>query len=184
MPNLLLELSQVVRNSGVQLSSHLACSAADPPAHDRRSLSRSPATSTRSPTCSTGCGPRRRAQRRARRRRQAFHVGSIGLTPTGAGRALNGTITLTTSCSVRRQRPRAAAGCAPATPPSTDTSAPRTPSPARLRRRESPLVGRKESMAKKTRCRRGKGQGGKAEEDGDRTRRVARARDGATRCTR
>jgi Tfp pilus assembly protein PilO len=121
MPNLLLELSQVVRNSGVQLTS-LSPAPPDP-------------TGTTGVTLAVTGDFYSLTDLLYRLRGlvavhdgaldvsgRLFTIKTIGLTPTGAGKALNGSIQLTTY-TFGAQAAAAQAAAAAVTPASTDTTA-------------------------------------------------------------
>ena len=93
MPNLLLELTQVVRSSGVAAAPDLADADRSPRPARRRSRCRSPATSTRV----TDLLYRLRSLVAVRNGAldvsgRLFSVTSVGLTPSGTGRTLNASI--------------------------------------------------------------------------------------------
>ena len=122
MPNLLLELSQVVRNSGVQLTS---LSPAPPDPSGTTGVTLAVTGDFYSVTdllyrlrglVAVHDGALDVAGR-------LFTIKSIGLTPTGAGKALNGSIQLTTYSFGAQAAAAQAAAAAAATPPSTDTAA-------------------------------------------------------------
>jgi Tfp pilus assembly protein PilO len=122
MPNLLLELSQVVRNSGVQLTS---LSPAPPDPSGTTGVTLAVTGDFYSVTdllyrlrglVAVHDGALDVAGR-------LFTIKTIGLTPTGAGKALNGSIQLTTYTFGAQAAAAQAAAAAVATPASTDTSA-------------------------------------------------------------
>ncbi|HZR95772.1 MAG TPA: type 4a pilus biogenesis protein PilO [Gaiellaceae bacterium] len=124
MPNLLLELSQVVRNSGVQLNS-IAPAPPDPSGVSAITLSvagdfysltdlvyrlRSLVSVHKGVLDVSG---------------RLFTIKSVGLTPSGAGRTINAAIALSTYTFNGAAAP---AATATSTPPSTDTTATTTTS--------------------------------------------------------
>jgi Tfp pilus assembly protein PilO len=124
MPNLLLELSQVVRNSGVQLTS-LSPAPPDPSGTTGVTLAVTGDFYSLTDLLYRLRGLVAVHDGALDVAGRLFTIKSIGLTPTGAGKALNGSIQLTTytfgAQAAAAQAAAAAAAAAP--PPSTDTNA-------------------------------------------------------------
>jgi Tfp pilus assembly protein PilO len=122
MPNLLLELSQVVRNSGVQLTS-LSPSAPDPSGSTGVTLAVTGDFYSVTDLLYRLRGLVAVHDGALDVSGRLFTVNSIGLTPTGAGKTLNGSIQLTTYTFGAQAAAAQAAAAAPVTPASTDTTA-------------------------------------------------------------
>jgi Tfp pilus assembly protein PilO len=122
MPNLLLELSQVVRNSGVQLTS-LSPAPPDPSGTTGVTLAVTGDFYSVTDLLYRLRGLVAVHDGALDVSGRLFTIKSIGLTPTGAGKALNGSIQLTTYTFGAQAAAAQAAAAAAATPPSTDTSA-------------------------------------------------------------
>jgi Tfp pilus assembly protein PilO len=122
MPNLLLELSQVVRNSGVQLTS-LSPAPPDPSGTTGVTLAVTGDFYSVTDLLYRLRGLVAVHDGALDVSGRLFTIKSIGLTPTGVGKGLNGSIQLTTYTFGAQAAAAQAAASAVATPPSTDTSA-------------------------------------------------------------
>jgi Tfp pilus assembly protein PilO len=122
MPNLLLELSQVVRNAGVQLTS-LSPALPDPSGATGVTLAVTGDFYSVTDLLYRLRGLVAVHDGALDVAGRLFTIKSIGLTPTGAGKALNGSIQLTTYTFGAQAAAAQAAAAAAATPPSADTSA-------------------------------------------------------------
>jgi Tfp pilus assembly protein PilO len=120
MPNLLLELSQVVRNSGVQLTS-LSPAPPDPTGTTGVTLAVSGDFYSVTDLLYRLRGLVAVHDGALDVSGRLFTIKSIGLTPTGAGKALNGSIQLTTY-TFGAQAAAAQAAAAAVAPAATDTA--------------------------------------------------------------
>jgi Tfp pilus assembly protein PilO len=122
MPNLLLELSQVVRNSGVQLTS-LSPAPPDPSGTTGVTLAVTGDFYSLTDLLYRLRGLVAVHDGALDVSGRLFTIKTIGLTPTGAGKTLNGSIQLTTYTFGAQAAAAQAAAAAAAAPATTDTTA-------------------------------------------------------------